>query len=192
MKDSICRILLVPSAGLVMLLLTGGCATQSDLEHVRRSLSADLDTAKSQAQTALRTVHEKLDAERKVMMTLQDRANEQEHKIQTLSSQLAAGHDALTAEMTDLKKVIQEAGTRREADLSRFHRAEEHLSTLSAGAQRFQSFLLDLTGTLVRQNQGEVEALTQRVREMERLAKGLESGSRPPFPNNSEDPHGQP
>lgn len=176
----------------MMLLLAEGCATQSDLEQVRRGLSADLDTAMSQAQTELRTVREKLDAERKVMVTLQDRANEQDAKIQALNSQLAAAHEALRAEMAELRAVIQEAGARREADLSRVHRAEEHLSTLSAGAQRLRSFLLDLTGTLVRQNQGEAEALAQRVREMERLAKGLESGSRPSSPENSEDPHGQP
>lgn len=180
-----------------MLLLTVGCATQSDLEQVRRSLSADLDTAKSRSQTAIRTLNEKLDvvqantratfeAESKVMVALQGRADEQEGKIRALSSQLAAAHNALTAEMADLRKVIQEADARREADLTRFHRAEEQLSTLSTEAQRVQSALLNLTVTLVRHNQGEGEALRQHLREMEIMTKGLETGSRSPSQNFGE------
>lgn len=179
-----------------MLVFEAGCATQSNLEQVHRGRSSDLDMTKSQAQVELRTICEKLDAvqantratfeaQGKGMVALQGRADEQDAKIRTLSSQLAAAHDALTVEMANLRKVIQEADARREADLSRFHRAEEHLSTLSAGAQRLQSFLLDLTGTLARHSQGEAEALTQRVREMERLAKGLETRSKPPSPENS-------
>lgn len=202
MKYSLYRTFLVPSAGLVMLLLTVGCATQSDLEQVRRGLSADLDTAKSQSQTALRTLSEKLDvvqantrasfeAESKVMVALQGRADEQEVKIRALSSQLAATHDALTAEMADLRKVIQEASARRESDLARFYRAEEHLSTLSAEAQRIQSALFNLTGTLVRHNQGEGEALKQHLREMEILTRGVETGSRS-HSQNFEELHRQP
>lgn len=197
MKYSFYRTLLVPSAGLVMLLLTVGCATQSDLEQVRRGLSADLDTAKSQSQTALRTLSEKLDlvqtntragfeAEGKVLVALQGRTDEQDAKTQALSSQLVAAHDALTAEMADLRTVIQEASARREADLARFYHTEEHLSTLSAETQRIQSALFNLTGTLVRHNQGEGEALKQHLREMEILTRGVETGSRPPSQNFEE------
>ena len=202
MKYSLSQTFLVPSAGLMMLPLAVGCATQSDLEQVRRGLSADLDTAKSQSQTALRTFSEKLDivqantrasfeAESKVMVALQSRVDEHEAKIRALSSQLAAAHDALTAEMADLRKVIQEASARREADLARFYRAEEHLSTLNAEAQRMQSALFNLTGTLVRHNQGEGEALKQHLREMEILTKDLGTASRPP-PQNVGEPHRQP
>lgn len=197
MKDSSYRTFGGSSAGLVMLLLTVGCATQSDLEQVRRGLSADLDTAKSQAQTALRAVNEKLDvvqadsrarfeAEGKVMVALQNRADEIDAKIQALNSRLAAAHNALTAEMTDVRKVMQEASARREADLARFHRVEERLSTLSVEARRIQSALLNLTSTLVRHNQGEGEALKQHLREMEILTKDPEAGSGPPSQNFGE------
>ncbi len=197
MKYSLHRTLLVASAGLVMLAQALGCTTQADLERVRRGLSVDLDTAKSQAQTALRTLNEKLDvvqtttratfeAERKVMVTLQGRADEQDVKVRALNSQLVAAHDALTAEIADVRKVIQEAGARREADLARFYRAEKRLSMLTAEAQRIQSALLNLTGTLVHHNQGEDEAPKQHLREMETLTKGLETGSTTSFQNSGE------
>lgn len=185
-----------------MLALAMGCATQSDLEQVRRGLASDLDTAKSQAQTELRTVREKLDvvqanttatfeAEHKVIVSLQGRAEEQEDKIRALRSQLVAAHDALTGEMADLRKVIQEASARRDADVARLHRSEEQLTTLSAESQRLQSALFALTATLARHNRGEIEALKQRLRETEQLAKDLDTGSRTP-PQNVGEPHQQP
>jgi len=199
MKYSTYRTCLILAAGFVMLILAAGCATPSDLEQVRRGLSSDLDRAKSQAQTELRTVREKLDAaqantratfeaEHKVMVALQGRADEQEAKVRALSSQLVAAHDALTGEIADVRKVIQEAGARWEADLALFHRAEEQLTTLSAESQRLQSALFALTATLARHNRGEAEALKQRLRETEKLAKDLDTGSRTPPQNVGEPP----
>lgn len=50
---------------------------------------------------------------------------------------------------------------------------------------------LNLTGTLVRHNRGEGEALKQHLREMENLAESLETGSTPSFQNSGES-HRQP
>lgn len=184
-----------------MLLLAGGCATQSDLEKVRRDLAVELSNATARSQQEVQAIRSKVDdvqsrfrsgleAERKVIEALRAHEDDLEGKMGALASQVAAVSHGVQTGIADLRKAIEDANAQRAEDLTTLRRTvteikqavlhdQERLSSMSAAAQRLQSSFRSLATTIVRRYQLEVEGLRQNLKEMEVLAKELDTLSGP-------------
>ncbi|MGH7207585.1 MAG: hypothetical protein ACREI2_15410 [Nitrospiraceae bacterium] len=181
----------------MILLIVSGCVSQTDLDKVRRDLSSEIATVTSRTQADLRAVRDKVDAaqlntkaaleaERKVIEALQSHGEDLETQVEALTSKVAAVNHGLQGQLADLRKAMQDANAQRTEDLTALRgtvgevkqallHAQERLSTLSAEAQRLQATLRSLATTIVHRYQSEAEALRQNLKEMELLAKDLDT-----------------
>ncbi len=191
-----------PSFGLVILPILTGCATQADLDHLRRDLASEIATASAHTQSDLKALREKadavqsntqaaLEAERKALDALKGREEELEARVEALTSKVAAVNHGLQGELAELRKILSDLSAKRAEDVAAIratvHDIKQHLLTTqdalaaaSAESRRLQTTLRLLTTAIVRRFQSEAEGLRQNLKEIERVAKELDPPSPPP------------
>jgi chromosome segregation ATPase len=187
---------------LVILPVLTGCATRADLDNLRRDLASEIAAVTAQTQSDLKAVRDKadavqsktlaaLEAERKVMEALQGREEELEARVEALTSKVASVNHGLQGELAELRKILSDLSAKRAEDVAAIRatvndikqhmlNTQDALAAASAESRRLQTSLRSLTTAIVRRFQSEAEGLRRNLKEIELVAKELDTSSPPP------------
>lgn len=167
--------------GLIILPVLTGCATRADLDTLHRDLASQIARTTAQTQSDLKAVRDEadaiqsktlaaLEAERKVMETLQGREEEVEARVEALTSKVAAVNHGLQSELAELRKILSDLSAKRAEDIAAIRatvndikqhmlKTQDALAAASVESRRLQTSLRSLTAAIVRRFQSEAEGL---------------------------------
>jgi hypothetical protein len=168
------------SVALLVVLVTAGCVTKSDLEKVTREVDAQRKASSSQEQR-LRLRLDELQTTTKEKSRV---ADDTESRIKAIETKLEVMTDEVIREVGTIRKALAEVQTKRHTELEVVEGELRDLKQRMVDFQQEQlaastnmNRLRSLTATLLRTYQLQFENLRRYLRDVEEAAKELNSSS---------------